>query len=104
MAQSKFGSYLLESENSRHIGKQESNPVALDLEKIALMARGGVSGQGEELASGVQRQPDGGGQHPSAKTQHYRALTAHPGPCSTSCILQETFKIPTSQTPPSFPS
>ena len=64
---------------------------------------GGVSGQGEELGSGVQRQPDGGGQHPSAKTQHHRALTAHPGPCSTSCILRETFKSPPARHPQVFP-
>lgn len=30
-----FGSYLLESENSRDIGKQESNTVELDFKKIA---------------------------------------------------------------------
>lgn len=38
---SKFGSHLLESENSRDIGKQKSNTVGLDFEKIVLVARGG---------------------------------------------------------------
>ena len=57
MAQSKFGSHLLESEDSRDIGKQESNLVGLDLEKIALMARGGVSGQGKDLKLGIQVGP-----------------------------------------------
>lgn len=33
MAQSKLGSHLLESENSRDIGKQESIAVGLDLER-----------------------------------------------------------------------
>lgn len=32
-----LASYLLESENSRGIGKQESNPVELDSKKIALV-------------------------------------------------------------------
>lgn len=57
MAQSKLGSHLLESENSRDIGKQESIAVGLDLEKIALMARGGVSGQGKDWKLGIQVGP-----------------------------------------------
>ena len=35
LQQRMFGSYLLESENSRGIGKQESNTVELDFKKIA---------------------------------------------------------------------
>lgn len=57
MAQSKFGSHLLESENLRDIGKQESNAVGLDLEKLALMAWGGVSGWGKDLKMGIQVGP-----------------------------------------------
>lgn len=47
MAKSKLGNHLLESENSRDVGKQKSNTVGLDFKKIALVARGGLSGQGK---------------------------------------------------------
>lgn len=46
MAKNEFGSHLLESENSRDIGKQVSNTVGLDFKKkIVLVAWGGLSGQ-----------------------------------------------------------